>query len=42
MKIGKPRPRREDVRRVAAVRSALGDDVDLMIDATSAGTPRPR
>jgi len=31
MKIGKPDPR-EDVRRVAAVRDALGPDVDLMID----------
>jgi L-alanine-DL-glutamate epimerase-like enolase superfamily enzyme len=31
MKIGKEDPR-EDVRRVAAVREALGDQVDLMID----------
>lgn len=31
MKIGLPDPR-EDVRRVAAVRQALGTDVDLMID----------
>ncbi|TDE09909.1 mandelate racemase/muconate lactonizing enzyme family protein [Jiangella asiatica] len=31
MKIGKPNPR-EDVARVAAVRAALGPDVDLMID----------
>jgi L-alanine-DL-glutamate epimerase-like enolase superfamily enzyme len=31
MKIGKPDPR-EDIRRVAAVRTALGPDVDLMID----------
>jgi L-alanine-DL-glutamate epimerase-like enolase superfamily enzyme len=31
MKIGKSDPR-EDVRRVAAVREALGPDVDLMID----------
>jgi L-alanine-DL-glutamate epimerase-like enolase superfamily enzyme len=31
MKVGRPDPR-EDVRRVAAVREALGPDVDLMID----------
>lgn len=31
MKIGKPDPR-EDLRRVGAVRDALGPDVDLMID----------
>jgi L-alanine-DL-glutamate epimerase-like enolase superfamily enzyme len=31
MKIGRPDPR-EDVRRVQAVREALGPDVDLMID----------
>jgi L-alanine-DL-glutamate epimerase-like enolase superfamily enzyme len=31
MKVGHPDPR-EDVRRVSAVRSALGDEVDLMID----------
>lgn len=31
MKIGKPDPR-EDMRRVGAVRAAIGDDVDLMID----------
>jgi L-alanine-DL-glutamate epimerase-like enolase superfamily enzyme len=31
MKVGKPDPR-EDIARVAAVRSALGPDVDLMID----------
>jgi L-alanine-DL-glutamate epimerase-like enolase superfamily enzyme len=31
MKIGKPDPR-EDLRRVGAVREALGPDVDLMID----------
>jgi L-alanine-DL-glutamate epimerase-like enolase superfamily enzyme len=31
MKIGKPNPR-EDLKRVAAVREALGPDVDLMID----------
>lgn len=31
MKVGLPEPR-EDVRRVAAVRKAIGDDVDLMID----------
>jgi L-alanine-DL-glutamate epimerase-like enolase superfamily enzyme len=31
MKVGHPDPR-EDVRRVAAVREALGDDVTLMID----------
>lgn len=31
MKVGKPDPR-EDIRRVAAVREALGDEVDLMID----------
>jgi L-alanine-DL-glutamate epimerase-like enolase superfamily enzyme len=31
MKIGKPDPR-EDLRRVAAVRDALGADIDLMID----------
>jgi L-alanine-DL-glutamate epimerase-like enolase superfamily enzyme len=32
MKVGKPDPR-EDYARVAAVRAALGDQVDLMIDA---------
>jgi L-alanine-DL-glutamate epimerase-like enolase superfamily enzyme len=31
MKIGKPDPR-EDLARVEAVRKALGDDIDLMID----------
>lgn len=31
MKIGKPDPR-EDLRRVGAVREALGPDIDLMID----------
>jgi L-alanine-DL-glutamate epimerase-like enolase superfamily enzyme len=31
MKIGLPDPR-EDVRRVEAVRSALGEDIDLMLD----------
>jgi len=32
MKVGKPDPR-EDVRRVQAVREAIGDDVLLMVDA---------
>jgi L-alanine-DL-glutamate epimerase-like enolase superfamily enzyme len=32
MKVGKPDPR-EDYKRVKAVRAALGDDVELMIDA---------
>jgi L-alanine-DL-glutamate epimerase-like enolase superfamily enzyme len=37
MKIGKPDPR-EDVARVAAVREALGPDVDLMIDVNQKWT----
>ncbi len=37
MKIGKARAR-EDVERVAAVRAALGDDVDIMVDANQAFT----
>src|SRR5258706_2784450 len=32
MKVGKPDPR-EDVRRVKAVRKAIGDDAMLMVDA---------
>jgi len=34
MKVGKPR-QHEDVRRVAAVREALGDQIDLMVDANT-------
>jgi len=34
MKVGKPRLR-EDVRRVAAVRAAIGDEIDLMVDANT-------
>lgn len=34
MKVGKPAPQ-EDVRRVAAVREALGDEIDLMVDANT-------
>ena len=47
MKVGKPEPR-EDYERVKAVREALGDQVDLMIDAnqrwdlTTARTWSPR
>lgn len=47
MKVGLPDPR-EDVRRVQAVRSALGDSIDLMIDVnqgwdrTTACTWAPR
>ncbi|CAK7009574.1 MULTISPECIES: mandelate racemase/muconate lactonizing enzyme family protein [Providencia] len=32
MKIGKPDPR-EDLQRIEAVRHAIGDDIDLMVDA---------
>ncbi|MEC5344066.1 mandelate racemase/muconate lactonizing enzyme family protein [Brenneria populi] len=32
MKIGKPNPR-EDLKRIEAVRAAVGDDVNLMVDA---------
>ncbi|OFX14356.1 MAG: mandelate racemase [Armatimonadetes bacterium RBG_19FT_COMBO_69_19] len=34
MKVGKP-SLQEDVRRVAAVRAAIGDEVDLMVDANT-------
>lgn len=35
MKVGKPSVA-EDVRRIAAVREALGDDIELMVDANKA------
>lgn len=47
MKVGLPEPR-EDVRRVEAVRAAIGDDIDLMLDVnqrwdtTTAVTWAPR
>ena len=34
MKIGKPDPR-EDLKRIEAVRKAIGDDVNLMVDANA-------
>lgn len=34
MKVGKPDPQ-EDVRRVAAVRRSLGEEIDLMVDANT-------